>query len=332
MLQITLKPVKLNSIQKPHNFSYLKKDLECAYSLIKELEDLYSSLPPAVLHLLQLKESYEGLQQTSKNFSFKKVLYDPSNQKFINYKSAIESLSKASKVTKHLVLQTHKTIQKSLKKDAGYIRKAQNWIGPEGCQIKDAYFLPPHASDIEKNIHDLFCYLNKSKDDPLIKLAIFFAQFLIIHPFMDGNGRTIRALVTPLLKQMNVIKKSSLYMSGFFKKNRLKYFETLYDITNQNNLKPWMRFFIKGIIVSLKNQLHFCKQLGTMYNTLLQNKKQIFHFTTSIHKLFYLIYVPTEALNPTSFRNLKNLGWIQGKKQASLKGMPRLIKKIQSSN
>jgi Fic family protein len=324
----SLHPVKIKDLKLKNTFKKSKNEIALIYELIDILEAYYQKFPSSVFHLLDLKEAFEGLQNMKPKASFKKVMADSKHIKFLNYQSALKKLSRRKKVTIPLILQTHLLIQKNIKKDAGKIREAQNWIGPEGCSIDEAYFLPPKASDILKNLKALFSYLEDSQDEPIIKLALFFAQFLVIHPFMDGNGRCMRAILSPLSKQLNITKMCPLFISGYFKKHRLRYFETLYLITEKNDFRPWIQFFLKAMISSLKTQVFFCRKLAFMYESLGKQKDKLSHFHLNIDKLFYLIFVDPKWLNKAVYKTLKENKWIMGKNQAYLKGMPELIRKI----
>ncbi len=129
------------------------------------------------------------------------------------------------------------------RQDAGHIRTRQNWIGPEGRPQEEAYFFPPKPSDVKPALHVLLKYL-RQEGDPLLQLAIGMAQFLIIHPFMDGNGRVARLLIPYYLMRRNL---PPLYLSAYFKSTRLQYLKKLYDISAEGNMDGWIAYFLKGI-------------------------------------------------------------------------------------
>lgn len=309
-----LVPVKIKDLKNKHSFINTKKKISTIYTLIQSIEDIYKNYPSAIFHLVLLKEAYEGLQKSTQKKSFKTALLDPEFSKFHNYKNALEAFAKTKKISKDHILKAHELIQQNIKKDAGKIRESQNWIGPEGCSIKEAYFLPPMASDIKNDLKKLFIYFKRSHDEPMIKLALFFAQFLIIHPFMDGNGRTMRILLSPLARELKVVNRCPLYVSGYFKKNRLRYFETLYQITENNNFNPWIQFFLKALCSSLKTELLFLKKLSMMYAKIDKEKNDIFHFKPNVEKLFYLIFVKSSLLHKNALKTLRCKRLITGKK------------------
>lgn len=133
-------------------------------------------------------------------------------------------------------------------KDIGQLRNRQNWIGPEGGSIEEAYFYPPEAKKVAGYMRTLFKYLHGTEKDPLVQLAIFFAQLLIIHPFMDGNGRVARIFIPVWLWKKSLICKPALFLSSYFEKNRLQYFRKLFNISEMNAWEDWIEYFLKGII------------------------------------------------------------------------------------
>jgi len=134
-------------------------------------------------------------------------------------------------------------------RNPGNFRTTQNWIGPPGCTIKDATFVPPPVhemniamSDLEKFLHD-----EKIKLPLLIKIGLVHAQFETIHPFLDGNGRMGRLLITFLLCSSGVLKKPLLYLSYFFKKYRNEYYSCLQNIRDNDEWEAWLKFFLRGV-------------------------------------------------------------------------------------
>jgi len=144
--------------------------------------------------------------------------------------------------------ELHGMVKKDEGKYTGKIRDSQNWIGPEGKGIKEAYFIPPTVGVMKKRMENLLFFLHSEEPDPLVKLAIGFAQFLIVHPFMDGNGRVGRAMIPLFAYRSKMTSAPILYLSRYFKKNRLTYFERLYGITTHNEWEAWIEFFMKGVI------------------------------------------------------------------------------------
>jgi Fic family protein len=129
----------------------------------------------------------------------------------------------------------------------GAFRKSQNWIG--GASIDTASFVPPPPHEVMPLLQNLEKYLHDKTPAPLlIKAALLHSQFEAIHPFLDGNGRIGRLLITFYLCQQGALKKPLLYLSEFFKANRREYYDLLQAIRDKDDLEGWLRFFLKGIV------------------------------------------------------------------------------------
>ncbi|MGL4540103.1 MAG: Fic family protein [Candidatus Rhabdochlamydia sp.] len=156
----------------------------------------------------------------------------------------------------------------SVKGSLGILRTKQNWIGPEGCGIEKAYFLPPGPEEVSSLIHEWIAYFNINTAHPLIQLAIVYGQFLIIHPFMDGNGRIARLLIPWFLHQHNLLTKPIFCTSEFFSKYRQEYCKRLFDLSSDPAWIKWIHFFLKSIASQAKKQTQYINQLTLLYQQL----------------------------------------------------------------
>ncbi|HKV97884.1 MAG TPA: Fic family protein [Gammaproteobacteria bacterium] len=130
----------------------------------------------------------------------------------------------------------------------GELRTTQNWIGPGGCTLKEAAFVPPPPADVPQALSDLEQFLHRNADLPLlIKIGLVHAQFETIHPFLDGNGRIGRLLITFLLCDRKVLGKPVLYLSHYFKRYRQQYYDLLQAIRDTGDWESWLAFFLRGI-------------------------------------------------------------------------------------
>jgi Fic family protein len=163
--------------------------------------------------------------------------------------NAITELQKLP-ISSRLILSTHKILMQGVrgdKKTPGEYRKSQNWIG--GKSLSDAVFIPPHHQHLNELLSDLENYIhNESLDIPLlIKAAIIHYQFETIHPFLDGNGRIGRLLITLFLIEKKVMNKPLLYLSSFFEKDKNLYYDNLTRVRTHNDMMQWIKYFLVGI-------------------------------------------------------------------------------------
>lgn len=135
-------------------------------------------------------------------------------------------------------------------KAPGEFRKTQNWIGPQGCTLTTATFVPPTKPDMDVALDNLEHFLHDRESLPLtIQCALIHAQFETIHPFLDGNGRLGRLLVALLLHERSVLKQPLLYISLFLKSNQIEYYNRLMDVRVNGNWEGWVKFFLTGIAI-----------------------------------------------------------------------------------
>jgi len=131
----------------------------------------------------------------------------------------------------------------------GELRTSQNWIGPAGCTLNTATFVPPPHHAVPTALGDLETFLHASDElPPLVKIALAHVQFETIHPFLDGNGRVGRLVITFLLTERGVLHKPVLYLSHYFKQHRQTYYEHLQAVRDQGAWETWLAFFLRGVI------------------------------------------------------------------------------------
>lgn len=171
--------------------------------------------------------------------------------------SAISTLEKLP-FSSRLIKETHKILLQGVRgkhKLPGEFRTSQNWIG--GASINDAIFIPPVHADINMYMSDLenFAHNTNSFFPDLLKIALIHYQFETIHPFLDGNGRVGRLMITLYLVEKDILKKPILYLSDFFERNRTLYYDNLTRVREQDDLTQWFKFFLVGVIETAKNSI-----------------------------------------------------------------------------
>jgi Fic family protein len=154
-------------------------------------------------------------------------------------------------VSRRLIQEIHERLMQNVRgynMQPGELRTSQNWIGPKGCTLGEAMFVPPPHHVAEDALSDLELFWNENDNlPPLIKIGLMHAQFETIHPFLDGNGRIGRLLITFALCSKSLLGKPVLYISYYLKANREKYYSSLQGVRDIGDWETWLKFFLRGI-------------------------------------------------------------------------------------
>ena len=233
-------------------------------------------------------------------------------------------------------------------RNAGEFRENQNWIGPSGCSIQEATFVPPPVPEMIKAIGDWETFLNAPTEMPtLVKCALAHAQFETIHPFWDGNGRLGRMVITFFLCAEGIISKPILYLSLFFKQHREQYYELLQATRDEGNWEDWILFFLRGVTATSRSALSAAGRTIELRESLLTEVHTRLNSNNApvlVERLFYLPYVTVtrvsselEVTYPTakslvdSFVGLGILREVSGRKRDRVFGFLPYLEILHSS-
>lgn len=173
----------------------------------------------------------------------------------VNYVKAMNhglALLEELPMSLRLIKEIHAVLLEGVRgsdKTPGEFRRTQNWIGPPGALLKDASFVPPPADEVMKSMGDLEKFIHAATAlPPLVKSAFIHSQFETIHPFLDGNGRIGRLLITFHLCWEKILGRPLLYLSYYFKRNRQEYYDRLNNVRENDDYESWIRFFLNGVV------------------------------------------------------------------------------------
>jgi Fic family protein len=168
-------------------------------------------------------------------------------------------------VSLRLIREVHDILMKGVRGEfatPGEFRRTQNWIGRPGCTLEEATFVPPPVAEMQEALGDLEKYLYAEDSlPPLIRLALIHYQFEAIHPFIDGNGRIGRLLISLLLINWNLQPVPLLYLSAYFERQRDAYYDHLLAVSERGNWQAWLEFFVRGVAVQSRDAIARARQI-----------------------------------------------------------------------
>jgi Fic family protein len=212
----------------------------------------------------------EGTQTNMEEVLIKQEDINPEKrndrEEVLNYVNAINFSIKRSKelpIANKLVKETHEVLMQGVRgkhKNPGEYRRSQNWIG---ATLRDATYIPPHYEEIDGLMSDLenFLHADDIHTPHLIRIAMIHYQFETIHPFLDGNGRMGRLLITLYLVDKGLMVKPALYLSDFFEHHRSYYYDNLHRVRTHNDMTQWLKFFLVGVIETAKSSIQTFKDI-----------------------------------------------------------------------
>jgi Fic family protein len=219
-------------------------------------------------------------------------------QEVINYRKAmlyaVKDIEKVS-LTLRLIRNIHTILLEGVRgqhKDRGNFRKNQVYIGKNGTTIEEATYIPPEANKIIDLLSNLEKYFHYEDKDYLVQLAIIHAQFEMIHPFSDGNGRVGRILMPLFLYHKKVLSTPMLYLSEYFEKNRESYYKNLLNISENNNWESWIEYFLNAVYEQSQKNIQKAKGIKTLYDNFKSKIGDITKSRFSIETLDFIFSKP----------------------------------------
>ena len=169
-----------------------------------------------------------------------------------------------------LIKETHAVLMEGVRgqeKSPGEFRYSQNWIGGQGSTIRNARYIPPNPEDMQTAMSDLEKYMNGDDSlDPLIQAALIHYQFETTHPFLDGNGRVGRLLITLFLMEKGILSRPALYISYFLKMNRIEYYDRMTQVRKTGDYEQWVMFFLQALSDSAGDAIQTIDALTALHN------------------------------------------------------------------
>lgn len=169
-----------------------------------------------------------------------------------------------------LIKETHAVLMEGVRgqeKNPGEFRYSQNWIGGQGSTLRNARYIPPNPEDMINAMSDLEKYMNGEDSlDPLIQAALIHYQFETTHPFLDGNGRVGRLLITLFLMEKKILSTPSVYISYFLKMNRIEYYDRMTQVRKTGDYEQWILFFLQALSDSAEDAIQTIDELTKIHN------------------------------------------------------------------
>jgi len=208
-------------------------------------------------------------------------------------------------ISNRLLKEVHEILMQDVRggeKNPGEFRRSQNWIGPQGGTLNNAKFVPPNTEDMIEAMSDLEKYFNQEDDmDALVKIGLAHYQFETIHPFLDGNGRIGRLLITLFLIEKKFLSHETLYISYFLKRNRIEYYDRLMEVRIKGNFEQWIKFFLLAVYESAEDAITTIDELVKLHDRNYQIIEKTGRAAKTVRKVFkYLESNPIIDIKKTS--------------------------------
>lgn len=285
--------------------------------LLRSLPNPAVLLSPITTNEAVLSSRIEGTQATLEEVIQQDAGVEiPANryedlEEVINYRDALYIAEKSLEnrpLSLSVIKEIHQRLLQGVRganKTPGQFRIDQNWIGRPGCPIQNARFIPPNPLVLPQALEAWESYFSNTEEDPVLQVAVVHAQFEILHPFKDGNGRIGRMLIPLLLFQRGLLSRPMFYLSEYLEEHRETYYDQLLAITQSGNWQGWVEFFTQAVITQADTNLAKAQEILALYTNL---KPQ---FIDATHSQFAVPALDTffrkPFVNSTDFATLSGI-------------------------
>ena len=279
--------------------------------LLESLINPEVMLSPLIMKEAELSSRIEGTIATANEVYQQQAgeKFDPGKdadiQEILNYRSTLRTAGQIlgdGHLSLHLLRQMHKNLMQGVRgqdKNPGQFRETQNWIGPRGCTIDEATYVPPPPLVLQELLEQFIGFSNRLDDslDPIVQAALIHAQFELIHPFDDGNGRIGRILIPLFLARRGSIVSPSLYISGYLEENRDKYYQCLENISKKGDWLAWVEFFLNAVVNQSESNLILVRNIIDLYERKKREVSELLHTDQAIYIVDMLFDKPVFRAN-----------------------------------
>lgn len=244
-------------------------------------------------------------------------------QEVVNYRKAMAKaldLLQEMPLCQRVIKEAHRVLLSGVRgqnRSPGDYKRRQNWIGPQGCPVEEARFVPINPADLPEAMSQWEKYIHADCQDRLVQLAILHAEFEALHPFLDGNGRLGRMLIPLFLAKTGLLSSPVFYISAYFERNREEYYERLLRVSSDGDWTGWAVYFLKSIVEQAKENADKTRQILDLRNQTLHHVSEMTGSKSTVDAVDFLFHRPifsgsdftsNPAINdPTARRILKLL-------------------------
>ncbi|AOS84664.1 cell filamentation protein Fic [Chlorobaculum limnaeum] len=249
-------------------------------------------------------------------------------QEILNYRKALHSAQQylaERPITLAFIRELHRILLDSVRgqdKRPGEFRKDQNWIGSIGCSIDQASFVPPNPLQLQDHLEAWQAYLSTNDIDLLLQTAVMHAQFELLHPFKDGNGRIGRILIPLFLYQKRALSHPMFYLSSYLESHRNEYYQALQGISRLGEWNGWIAFFLDAVKIQAKENSRRVRAIMSLYDDMKQLIHERTHSQYAIQVLDAIfsrpIFRTTDFIQETSIQKPTAMGLLRQLKAAEV--------------